>query len=475
MLVDFGKGVRTRGPDPNQPDYVQGDERYAVTNITPQVFVERRTEPGWHFRTAEGNYVHDREGRSGHLYTHPYPVSDREFLVSYKVEPTDHYKDVPNAYALYLIDTDGNHRPVHADQQLSCWHPLPLILAACPAAAGINSGSPVRGHRSSPVHRDQYSSRHGGDRAGRSQVVADQRSVAALLVHRPAMVAVEQQFQLEGRLVAARAVGGGARGRRRLGSLPGAGQPQSLLAGPGREFPRAAARENLCQLCARRSPVLHGLPRSVQPSGASRQFADAAGLDAGPECPQPQPCDLVENGGDGLAGQVIHYPTDIQPILDAKCVSCHGASDPAGGLRLTGETTAFYNTSYEELGKRELAGPIISEFTSFLHGDRGNYNGAYLPPRTLGSPASKLIEILTDAKHPMNAKDNHAQMLTEMERMIVSRWVDSNYQFYGSYFGRQHPQWVGPDPNQPAYDPADFRRKATFEEAINFLAPPWHR
>jgi len=215
--------------------------------------------------------------------------------------------------------------------------------------------------------------------------------------------------------------------------------------------------------------------------GQSRRTAHVGGsltplaLAREPSAPQPQPCDLVENGGDGIAGQVIHYPTDIQPILDAKCVGCHGASEPAGGLRLTGEITAFYNTSYEELGKRELAGPIIPEFTSFLHGDRGNFNGAYLPPKQLGSPASKLIAVSTDAQHPANAKDNHAQMLTEMERMIVSRLVDSNYQFYGSYFGRQHSQWTGPDPNQPAYDPADCRRKATFEEAINFLAPPWHR
>ena len=76
-----------------------------------------------------------------------------------------------------------------------------------------------------------------------------------------------------------------------------------------------------------------------------------------PSMPQPQPCDLEANGGDGRAGQVIHYPTDIQPIFDAKCVKCHGAKDPAGGLRLTGEVTLYYNTSYEELAKKELAGP----------------------------------------------------------------------------------------------------------------------
>jgi hypothetical protein len=66
-------------------------------------------------------------------------------------------------------------------------------------------------------------------------------------------------------------------------------------------------------------------------------------------------------------------------------------------------------------------------------------------------------------------------MLTAMELMVLGRWADSNYQFYGCYFGRQHPQWVNRDPRNPAYDPADFRRKATFEEATSFLAPAWHR
>jgi hypothetical protein len=197
-----------------------------------------------------------------------------------------------------------------------------------------------------------------------------------------------------------------------------------------------------------------------------------------PSALQPQPCDLKANGGDGKAGQVIHYPTDIQPILDAKCVKCHGAKDPADGLRLTGEVTEYYNTSYEQLARKELAGPIIAEFTSFTKGDQGNYNGAYLPPRHLGCYTSQLIAMLTSPKHPKNVKDaknDHSKFLTPMELMVLSRWVDSNYQFYGSYFGRQHPAWQKADPANAAYDPADFRRRATFEEAVSFLAPPWHR
>ncbi|MFH1268728.1 MAG: hypothetical protein ABIK89_23635, partial [Planctomycetota bacterium] len=98
-----------------------------------------------------------------------------------------------------------------------------------------------------------------------------------------------------------------------------------------------------------------------------------------------------------------------------------------------------------------------------------------LPPRNLGCPTSPMIDVLTNSAHPKNAKDDHSQMLTEMELMVLSRWVDTNYQFYGAYYGRHHPQWVNPDPGIPAYDPADFRRKSTFEEATSFSAPQWHR
>ncbi|MBN1442000.1 MAG: hypothetical protein JXA90_04785, partial [Planctomycetes bacterium] len=135
----------------------------------------------------------------------------------------------------------------------------------------------------------------------------------------------------------------------------------------------------------------------------------------------------------------------------------------------------FYSTSYEELARKQLAGPIIPEFTSFLWGDRGNYSGAYLPPKSLGSYQSLLLDVLTRPDHPKNATDDHTRLLSERELMVLTRWIDSNYQFYGSYYGRQHPQWVQSDPSNASYDPADFRRRATFGEAISASAPAWHR
>jgi len=475
MLVDFGKGVRARGPDPDEAGYVQWDDRYSVTNVTPHVFIERRTEPGWYFLTKEGTYVHDRNGQKGHLYTHPYPVSDREFLVSYKVDPADHYKNVADAYALYLIDVEGNHHPVHADANLSCWHPLPLVARAVPphvetardpqyaasnqavcfltdiyqGMAGVAAGE-VKWLRINEALPRYWST---GRRWAPSLSSSSWKAALWPRVQW-GVVPVEKDGSAHFLVPAGRAIF------------------LQALDADFREIQRERTYVNYAPGEVRSCTGCHGQSNHIASSLGS---ATPLALSRPPSIPQPQPCDLVENGGDGLAGQVIHYPTDIQPIFDAKCVECHGEKDPAGGLRLTGEITQFYNTSYEQLARRQLAGPIIPEFTSFQQGDRGNYNGAYLPPKSLGCPTSTLIEVLTDSTHPKNAEDDHSKMLTSMELMMLSRWVDTNYQFYGSYFGRQHPQWVNPDPKNPAYDPADFRRKATFEEATSFSAPEWHR
>jgi hypothetical protein len=475
LLVDFGMGVRGRGPDPDEAGYVQGDSRFPVVNITPQVFLPRRVGSGWRFLTEGGKYVQDEEGRKGHLYTHPYPVNDHQFLVSYKVNPADHYKNVANAYALYLIDTERHERPVYADPQLSCWHPLPLVARAVPphlqpardacyaaknqalcVVANVYQG--MEGVKPGEVKwlRINESLPRYWSTSRRWTPSLSSSSWKAALWPRVqwGIVPVEKDGSAHFVVPANRAIFFQA------------------LDENYREIQRERTYVNYLPGEVRSCTGCHGQSNRTAASGAS---AIPLALKRPPSTPQPQPCDLTAQGGDGLAGQVIHYPSDIQPIFNAKCVSCHGATDPAGGLRLTGEVTLFYNTSYEQLATKELAGPLIAEFTSFHRGDQGNYNGAYLPPRSLGCAKSTMIALLTQPSHPKNAKHDHSKMLSESELAILSRWVDTNYQFYGSYFGRQHPRWVNSDPANPAYDPADFRRKATFEEATSFLAPPWHR
>ncbi|MCX7824674.1 MAG: hypothetical protein N2689_03860, partial [Verrucomicrobiae bacterium] len=404
------------------------------------------------------------------LYTHPFPVSDREFLVSYKVNPTDHYKDVPNAYALYLIDTEGRHRAIHADAELSCWHPTPLVPRRVP---------PVVASERDPKYaaRDEAVCVVANVYQGMEGVKPGEVKWLRVNEALPRYWSTGRRWSPSNSSSSWKAA---LWPRVQWGVVPVEKDGSAHFVVPARRsIFFQALDENFREIQRERTYVnyapgerrsctgCHGQSsHTAAPGGAS---AKLLALARPPSAPQPQPCD------NGQAGQVIHYPTDIQPIFDAKCVKCHSGKEPAGNLKLTGEITLFYNTSYEELACKELAGPIISEFTSFRQGDRGNYNGAYLPPKSLGSHASKLIAMLTDPGHPKNAKNDHTKLLTAMELMILSRWVDSNYQFYGSYWGRQHPHWAKADPKDPDYDPANFRRKATFDEAIAFLAPPWHR
>ncbi len=476
LLIDTGKGSRVPGPDPDEPGFIAGDERESVVNITPEVFVQRRMEPGWRFRTEDGKYVQDPEGRHGHLFTHPYPINDHQFLVSYKVNSADHFKNVANAYALYLIDTKGGRRLLHADEKLSCWHALPLVAKPVP-----------------PVVRQPRDEKYAATNEAVctvSNIYQGMESVAPGTIKWIRINEAVPRYWSTGRRwtpsLSSSSWKAALWPRVQWGVVPVEKDGSAQFVVPARRsIFLQALDENFREVQRERTYINYAPGETRSCTGCHGQAnhsvsaADRPGLPLAltraPSVPQPQPCDLVENGGDGRAGQVIHYPADVQPLWDAKCVSCHGAKDPAGGLKLTGEVTLYYNTSYEELARKQLAGPLIAEFTSFQQGDRGNYNGAYLPPRSLGCAKSTLMAVLTDPADARNAKDDHSKMLTKMELMRVSRWVDTNYQFYGSYFGRQHPQWLKADPAVPAYDPADFRRKATFDEACGFLAPAWHR
>jgi len=475
MLVDTHHPRRFRGPDPDEKGYAQWDDNYAVTNLTPHVFIERRTEPGWHFLTKSGRYVHDRNGSSGHLYTHPWPVSDTKFLVSCKVKPADHYKNAPNAYALYLLDTKGTHRLVHKDEALSCWHATPLVPRPVPPQnRPVRDPDLARQNKALCVLNNVYEGLAG----------VEPGEVKWLRINET----LPRYWATGRRWRTAQSSSGWKAAlwpRVQWGVVPVEPDGSACFEVPaGRSLFLQALDADFRELQRERTYVnyrpgetrscngCHGdSGRSVPPVDAPTPLA----LQRAPSVLQPQPCDAKENDGDGLAGQVIHYPTDVQPIFDAKCISCHGKKDPSAKLTLTGDVTTHYSVSYEQLARRQLAGPIIPEFTSFRQGDRGNYNGAYLPPKSLGCYQSVLIDVLTDPAHSKNAKKDHTKRLTARELMILSRWVDSNYQFYGSYYGRRHGHWTVADPKKPSYKPADFRRKATFAEAVSDRAPEWHR
>ncbi len=151
----------------------------------------------------------------------------------------------------------------------------------------------------------------------------------------------------------------------------------------------------------------------------------------------PQPLQPPEWGVEGFS-----YPRVVQPVWDKYCVSCHNAKEPAGGVDLTGDKTDFFNVSYEilarkgTLGERDFArhgagGGSMgkSPYTSWISTYNGEEENILLvTPRTWGSPASRLIELIRDG-HP-DADGKPRLDMDDTSRRRVMTWIDLNVPYY---------------------------------------------
>ena len=168
-------------------------------------------------------------------------------------------------------------------------------------------------------------------------------------------------------------------------------------------------------------------------------------LDMPPTKPQPQPGET--------APRPIHYATDVQPIFDRHCVSCHNAEKPDSKIDLTGEMTELFCRSYENIIGQDLVG-YIQEFIGPKPeaADAVGYAPA-VPPYTYGSHKSKLIAVLRAGHYDVQLpREDFIRLVT---------WVDANAPYYGSYFGRR---------NIAFRDRPDFRPVPTLESALGI--PP---
>ncbi|MCL2104283.1 MAG: hypothetical protein FWH21_04410 [Kiritimatiellaeota bacterium] len=123
----------------------------------------------------------------------------------------------------------------------------------------------------------------------------------------------------------------------------------------------------------------------------------------------------------------LDYTQRIQPVLDKKCVSCHGGEQGLqGGLDLSRGWTERFNISYESLTARRE-----KMYTADMIGGICGMNGtAYwsckvFDPYQHGSGKAILADILLS---PM-----HSDILTDMERELFFAWMDSNGMYFGTW------------------------------------------
>ncbi|MHC4584207.1 MAG: HzsA-related protein [Planctomycetota bacterium] len=140
-----------------------------------------------------------------------------------------------------------------------------------------------------------------------------------------------------------------------------------------------------------------------------------------------------ESWGSGF----VDYPTMVQPILDKRCVSCHGGPDGiAAGLDLSGgwtehfniSWTEHFNISYENLVNRrnnQLTANLISGIDC-MNGT-ARWSAQIFKPRSHGSGAAPLAEIL------VGGHEGYIKDLTRTERDLILAWIDTNGLYYGTW------------------------------------------
>ena len=111
--------------------------------------------------------------------------------------------------------------------------------------------------------------------------------------------------------------------------------------------------------------------------------------------------------------EVFDFPRDIQPILDRHCVKCHDYDRRDGGVILSGDRGPIFSHSYFTL----TAGKFVSDGRDRLQ--------TSLPPRTVGTSASPLMQML-DGRH-------HQARLTPHEQDMIRYWIESAAAYPGTY------------------------------------------
>jgi len=456
IRLDVDKDIRTREP---------------MTYMTPSVDI--RNEGGFAFRQPDGSWREDRDGR-GPLFKDPYPLSEKNFLVAHK--PAGPLWHDAKAYGLSLLNDRGEVEEFYRDPAISCWLPYPLKPRRAPPVlnSAINRELAAR-NEAVCVVADVYHGLENVPRGAIKHIRILEQIPRPWSARRPdnddnydqqhACISKDTHLAL----------------KVQHGIVPVEDDGSaSFIVPAAANISLQVLDENYLAVQTERTYVnympgerrgcvgCHETPREGGSAAASR---NPKALLRPPSVPGPQP-------GETTARRVLHYPADIQPTWDRLCVACHAGANAPARLDLTATPTKFFSASYESLvperrqkplRDRGLLGIVIGE----NHPKTGNVE--YLPALALGSHTSVLVAMLSGGKVQLRdpAQAARAARLAETHQIIVAKlrpdeflrianWVDTNCQFYGSYWGRRNLRYK---------DAPDFRRPPTFAVASSPLPP----
>jgi hypothetical protein len=433
-LIDTRRNIRTTDP---------------IRYLTPEtgLSLDRRLD-----QPFREQYAHWRNGRwvpdnIGPLYSEPFPLADADaaqagagkyFLVD--CNPDRAWND-PAAYGLYLIDVFGNRVRIYHDPQISCWQPMPLRPRPMPPI--IPDAPPPAERPSAPEATVLLSNVY----AGMDGVEPGAVKYLRIWEQVPRPWAARRFWPGDETLGQHAVISLNAHIHVKIlhGIVPVREDGSACFVVPAaRNIFFQALDEDYMEVQRMRTFVnfqpgeSRGCVGCHQPRSAAPPAHTPLAWQDPPVRPGPQPGETVP--------RPLHYPTDVQPILDRHCARCHNAQRTDGGLDLSGSLTTFFNRSYENIMRQQLVACIQEFIGPDPHAQTRNVEP--LPPRALGARASRLMAVLLAGHYDVK--------LTREEHVRLATWLDANGPYYGSYFGRR---------NLVYKDHPDFRPIPTLDSA----------
>jgi len=351
-------------------------------------------------------------------YEDPYPLSDRFFLCSRTIDRAK--SDGTNGidrYGIFLIDLFGNEVLIHADDQRSCFDPMPLAPRARPNMPPAR----VDVARSDGLFfvYDVYQG------TGMGSVPRGAAKWLRVVESPPKRFTSNGDFNNGARQ--APAMNWSDVGNKRIiGRVPVESDGSAYFRAPANTFLffQLLDEQGMMVQSMRSGTMVqpgevascigcHDERNTSVPLGGAPRALTRAPSEPEPWCGPPRYFD---------------YPTEVQPVFDRYCVTCHDYGKPAGKvLNLSGDKTLLFNTSYLELHRKSgtvfrLDGPNdpMPLIKVVNHGPP-----EVLPAYSWGSHRSKLAQVLLSGHYSLQLDPE------SFDRLVT--WIDMNGVYYGSF------------------------------------------
>jgi hypothetical protein len=368
----------------------------------------------------------DAYGQDGDQFQHPYPLNEREFLVSYAPEPPPRGGKV--GFGLYWMDIDGHRELLAWDEALSCARPVPL--AARPEPKRRPAVADTYGTNGSYYVQDVYA---GPGLAGIPRGTVKRLRVVAL-DYRAAGIGHNGNGGPAGGALVSTPIAinnGGWDVKRVLGSVPVEEDGSAHFVVPARTpvyFQLLDARGFVVQTMRSWTTLQPGERQSCVGCHENKNSAPPANYGAALAARKPaRELEPFHGPARGFS-----YPAEIQPIWDRHCNECHtGAKekDKAFSLLATPvedkQAKRFWSESYVNLTR---GGPS----NRWVNWISVQSIPPMLPPYPAGAALSPLF--------PLLEKGHYHVKLDPAEVEKIACWLDLLVPFCGDY--REAAAWT---------------------------------